>query len=378
MDFELTEEQSILKDTLRRYLQDQHDFEARGHTLRDPVCARALWDGLAEMGLTGAPFAEEVGGFGGGPVEAMIVQEALGEALVCAPWSETVILCGRLLEAIATPASFQLLADLVSGQARPALAHWEPQARNCLHHVATTATAESQGWRLDGGKALAIGAQDASHLLVTARTSGAVRDAAGISLFCLPIDAPGLDLAPVRMIDDRTACDVTLAGVLVPDTGLLGVRDAVAPALEQADEDLRAGLLAQGAGIARRMYEDTVEYTRQRHQFGQPLARFQALQHRLVDMLMQVEMAQSASHLAALSLTAPPAERRAAIEAATIVTHEALRFVGENAVQLHGAMGLTDELAVSHYFRRATALIQQLGSHDHAVSTYARTLKAAA
>lgn len=144
MDFELTEEQSILKDTLRRYLQDQHDFEARGHALRDPLRARPLWDGLAQMGLMGAPFAEEVGGFGGGPVEAMIVQEALGEALVCAPWSETVILCGRLLEAIATPASLQLLADLVSGQARPALAHWEPQARNGLHHVATTARPDNQ------------------------------------------------------------------------------------------------------------------------------------------------------------------------------------------------------------------------------------------
>lgn len=377
MDFDLGEEQSILKDTLRRYLKDHYGFEQRRRALRAEPDAQDLWPGLAELGLLGAPFALERGGYGGGAVEAMVVMEALGEALVCDAWNESVLLCGRLLEGIGTPSAAALLSGLIAGTHRLALAHWESGARRDLSAVSTRAVSEGEGWRLNGAKSLSIGAPHASHLLVTARTATAPRDEHGLSLFCVPANTPGLTLRPLRMIDDRACADIVFDEVQLPASALLGPPDQAFPALADAHEAYCAALCAEALGVLSRLYEDTVEYTAQRRQFGQPLSRFQVLQHRLVDMRIQLELACAASLHATLHLARPPAERRRALGAAAIVVVEALRFVGENAVQLHGAMGLTDELAVSHYFRRATVLIEQLGGRDHLLAEQAKALRAA-
>ncbi|MBH0112041.1 acyl-CoA dehydrogenase family protein [Novosphingobium sp. YJ-S2-02] len=373
MNFELSEEQSILKDTLERYLADHYDFDTRCRALRG--CAGpTLWPGLVEMGLTGAPFPLETGGHGGGPVEAMIVMEALGAALACEPWNEAIVLCGSLLAELGAQ---EHLAPLIEGSKRHALAHAE-SGSSCGHaNVGCTAMPTRDGWQLDGTKALSIGAGEADTLLVSARTDGSAGDEAGISLFALPRATVGVTLHPMRMIDDRACCDIELAAVRAPASALVGPAGMAYPALERAHEAWLAALCSEAVGVVGRLHQDTVAYTRQRRQFGQPLSNFQVIQHRLVDMLMQVELATSACHLATLSLDKPQPARRQALTAAALVTGEALRFVGESAVQLHGAMGLTDELAISHLFRRATAIIQQLGSIDQLSGACARALRAA-
>lgn len=379
MDFSLSEEQSILKDTVRRFLRESYSFEERNRHLRSGTGRDdGLWNNLAELGLVGAPFSEVLGGFGGGAVEAMIVMEALGEALVTEPWLESVLMCGRLLEAANTPASRDTLNHLIESGSRFALAHWEPNARHCLASVSTTAHPVSNGWRLDGFKGLCVGTSHASYLIVSARTDGGERDEHGISLFLVKPDTPGLAMHNLTMIDDRQCADITLEGVELPRDALLCSVDQGYAALLHAHEAATAGLCSEAVGIIRRMLDDTVEYTRQRRQFCQSLSQFQVIQHRLVDMFIEAELAASAAQLATLRLSAPAAEKARAISAAKIVVNDALRFVGQNAVQLHGAMGLTDELAISHYFRRATAIEQQLGSSDHHVARYASLTKPAA
>lgn len=366
MDFRLTDEQAMLRDTLARYLSEGDPLEARlKRRSRMPRSDAALWRALAvELGVAGAALPEDVGGSGGGAVETMIVMEALGEALADAPYLSGVVLgAGVLLQA----GDASLLPAIADGSMQVALAALEADSRHSWHAVATRARRDGDGWRITGEKAVVLGAPDADWLLVSARTAGATNDRAGVSLFRVArTEATRHDY---RLIDGSVAADVVLDDA---SATLIGREGAATAWLEAAGDAATAAICAEAAGLARRMLADTVEWTRQRRQFGQPLASFQVLQHRMVDMYMAAEQIQSAAYLATLNLDADAATRARAVSAAKAVVADALRFVAQNAVQLHGAMGMTDELAVGLYFKRATAIEHQFGGGDHHLARYGK------
>lgn len=366
MDFSLSDEQAMLRDSVTRYLGD-HPFDPKSR--RDGA---ALWRDLADrLGILGAALPKSAGGLGGGAVDTMIMMEALGEALVTAPYLETVVIAGGLLKRLPGNPAASLLAQIAKGEAHVALAAHEADSRHALQAVTTTAAADGNGWVLNGAKTVVVGAPAANQLLVTARTAGEPRDVNGISLFLIEAEAVGLTRHDYRLLDERPASDVTLVNVRVDGDALLGAEGGASPLLELVRDEAVAALCAEAAGVMKRMLADTLAYTRERKQFGQPLASFQALQHRMVDMYMAVEQAKSAAFLATLNLEADPATRVRAISAAKTTVSDGIRFVAQNAVQLHGAMGMTDELPVGHYFRRATVIEQQFGPADHHVKRYA-------
>ena len=372
MDLSLSDEQAMLRDTLTRYLAQHFAFDP--HRPRD---GKALWRALGQdLGVLGATLPAEAGGLGGGAVEAMVVADALGEALAPIPYIDGVVIAGSLLQAAGGERAAALLPQIADGSTRAVLAAGEADSRQALEAVTTKAEKSGNGCVLTGEKVVVAGAPDADWLLVTARTSGAPRDVRGVSLFLVPTDAAGVSRHDYRLIDGLPAADITLAGVSLPADALLGEEGAALPLLERARDAGIAALCAEAAGLARKMLGDTVAYTKERKQFGQPLASFQALQHRMVDMFIAAEQATSAAYLAALNVDAAANVRARAIAAAKATVADAIRFIGQNAVQLHGAMGMTDELAVGHYFRRATAIEQQFGAADHHLKRYAALMRA--
>jgi alkylation response protein AidB-like acyl-CoA dehydrogenase len=364
VDFDFTPEQDMLRETLARFLGDRYSFTQRQAMVRSPAgWVQTLWRGLAdEIGILGAGFDADHGGLGGGAVEHLVVMEELGRALSIEPYLETAVLGGALLrQAEATQAS-AWIGRIVAGEVRFAFAQLEPQARYDLQHVTTRAERDSDGWRLDGLKDAVRAAPFATHLLVTARTAGDERDRRGIATFIVVSDAPGLTRRDYPTVDGSRAADVRLQRT---PAELLGSAEDGFGALEAAVDEAVAALCAEGIGVMRRLLADTVEYTKQRRQFDAPIAANQVLQHRMVDMYMALEQAVSMTYLATLSLSRPAVERIRAVAAAKAFVSRAARFVGQSAIQLHGGMGMTDDLAVSHYFKRATTIESQFGSADH-------------
>ena len=371
MDLSLSDEQVMLRDTLTRYLAQSFAFDP--HRPRD---AGALWQALGrDLGVLGAALPVEAGGLGGGAVETMVIADALGEALAPLPYIETAVIAAGLLKRAGGERATALLPQLADGSVRAVLAAGEADSRQALEAVTTTAKKNADGWAINGEKVVVAGAPGAEWLLVTARTSGGPRDVRGVSLFLVPADAAGLSRHDYALIDGLPASDLTLSNVTVPTDALLGAEGGALPLLEQARDEGIAALCAEAAGLTRKLLADTVAYTKERRQFGQPLASFQALQHRMVDMFIAVEQATSAAYLAALHVEGPAEHRAREVAAAKATVADAVRFVGQNAVQLHGGMGMTDELAVGHYFRRATAIEQQFGAADHHAKRYAALMR---
>jgi alkylation response protein AidB-like acyl-CoA dehydrogenase len=369
MNFSLTEEQRLLTDSIARFLAERYNFEERRRLLaRSSGFDASAWQAFAtSLGLLGATLPEDVGG----PVETMLIMEALGRALVVEPYLETVVIGGGLLKRVPGERALELLSRIVLGQARLAFAAAEVGARYVLHDVSTTARREGDGWVIEGRKPVVAAAPTATHLLVTARTSAGRRDAQGVSLFLVERDTPGLTTRSYRLIDDRPAADLVFEGVRVDSDALLGGLDAAMPLIELVVDEATAALCSEAVGGMRQMLHDTVEYTKQRRQFGQPLASFQVLQHRMVDMYMALEQAVSAVYLATLQLDADATTRRKAVSAAKVTIGRSARMIGQNAVQLHGGMGMTDELAIGHYFKRATVIEHEFGNVDFHLARYA-------
>jgi alkylation response protein AidB-like acyl-CoA dehydrogenase len=364
MDFNLTSEQEMLRETLARYFDDTYGFAQRQAMVRSGEGWRPdVWRGLAEeLGVLGAPFDLECGGLGGGAVENMIVMEEIGRALVIEPYLETVVVGGRLLRGWDAPLQREWIARIIAGEVRFALAQLEPASRFELAHVTTRVEKSAAGWRLHGIKDNVRGAPFATHLIVTARSSGAPRDRPGIGTFLVAKDAPGVTVRAYPTVDGSRAGDVHFDAVAATP---IGDPEAGYGALEAAIDAGIAALCAEGVGVMRRLLSDTVAYTKQRRQFDAPIAANQVLQHRMVDMHMAVEQAVSMTCLATLSLGRPDSERARAVAAAKVFVAKAARFVGQSAIQLHGGMGMTNELAVSHYFKRATTIESQFGTADH-------------
>ncbi len=368
MHFSLTQEQQLLSDTVQRFLSKEYGFEARLAIVRSPEgWSREVWGKLAEMGLLGLQIPEAHGGMGPAPVETLLTLSAMGRALVVEPYLSSAVMATALVCELGAPAQkAALLPALAMGEKIAVTAHGEEGARHDLERVATTAARRPEGWVLRGRKAVVLHAAAADLLLVSARTSGATDDPAGISLFAVPRDAPGVAITSYPTMDGQRAAEVVLSDVSVPEDALLGAVGRAYEGLSSAFDLGVAGLCAEATGALQATLEQTIEYTKTRKQFGVPLARFQALQHRMADMLVHVEQARSMAYLASLRAADPdPRERRRVVSAAKVIVGQACRFVGQQAVQLHGGMGVSDEVPISHLFRRLTTIELSLGDTDH-------------
>ena len=375
MDFELSDEQRLLKDSVERLFASRYDFEARKKYLAEPKgWSEALWRHYAELGLLGLPFAEEHGGIGGGPVETMIVMETAGRALAAEPYLATVVLGGGFVRLGASDtAKAELLPKVAAGEALLAFAHAERQARYDLADVAATARKDGAGYVLDGAKSLVLHGDVADRLIVSARLSGGQRERNGIGLFLVDADAQGVSRRGYPTVDGLRAAEVTLAGVRVAADAVLGEPGNAFPLIERVVDTAIAALTAEAVGAMAAMNEITVDYLKTRKQFGVPIGNFQVLQHRASEMLIALEQARSMAMLATMMADEPnAAERRKAVSAAKVQIGRSGRFIGQQAVQLHGGIGMTMEYKVGHYFKRVTMIDTLFGDADHHLAALAR------
>ncbi|WP_225010338.1 acyl-CoA dehydrogenase family protein [Novosphingobium percolationis] len=369
MDLSFTETQDMLRDTLARFLADTYDFETRKKMLtrpegRDP----GIWKALAtDLGILSAPFAEEHGGMGGGAIENMIVMEELGKVIAIEPYLQTAVIGGNALKYAGGAHAEALIPQIIGGDAIFAFAYAEPKGRYDLARIETTARKDGAGYVLNGHKAVVYAAPWATHLLVTARTGGSGADRDGVELFLVDAKAAGVTRRDYPTVDGFMASEVYFENVAVGGDALLpGGLDLI----ERLVDDATMAVCAEGLGAGRRHHELTLAYTKERKQFGQPIGKFQALQFRLADMMVEVEQIESMVLMGTLKLDLPAAERKAAVSLAKAKVARSLRFIGQNATQTHGGIGITMELAAAHYFKRTTMIEGQFGSADHHLGRY--------
>lgn len=368
MDFRLTEEQWLLKDTLSRLIAELYPFERRKrYQSEKDGWSRTTWARLADLGILGVLLPERYGGTGGGPIEAMIIMNAFGRCLLLEPFFATVVLGGNLLRLGASDSQKSLLLPrLANGKLLLAFAHMERHSRHDLANVGATAKQDGPDWILNGEKCVVLHGDVADKLLVSARSGGEDQyDKDGISLFLVDAYAPGVNRKGYRTQDGLRAASVSLTDVLVSSEALIGNAGAAFTLIEDVAHQAIAAICAEMVGAMEEMQEQTIEYLKTRVQFGAPLSKFQVLQHRAVDMLMALEQARSMTMFATMMLSEKNlAERRRAMSAAKIQLGRSSRFVGQQAIQLHGGMGMTMDCKVGHYFKRTTMLDLQFGSAD--------------
>ena len=368
MDFDLSEEQRLLQESVGKLIADEYDFEKRKAYAKEPAgYSPARWAQFAELGLLGVPFPESLGGSGGSAVETMIVMEAFGRGLVLEPYLATVVLAGGILRRAGSAGQQrELIPSVIAGKLRLALAHGERQARYDLADVATSARSAGESWVLSGRKAVVIHGDSADRLIVSARTAGDQRDKVGISLFLVDAKAPGLTVQGYPTVDGLRAAEIQLENVKVGPDALIGERDRGLAIVEQAVDAGIAALAAEAVGAMTAMHEITVDYLKTRKQFGVAIGSFQALQHRAVDMLVSLEQARSMAYLATMMAEEPDtAERRRAISAAKVQIGRSARFVGQQSIQLHGGIGMTMEYKIGHYFKRVSMIDTLFGDAEH-------------
>ena len=374
MDFEYSDEQRLLSETLRKFLSTGYSFDARSKIVASPAgVSEDVWAALAEMGILSVPFDAEHGGFGGTTVDMMVVMEALGEALVAEPYLATVGLGGRFVaRGGSAEQQARILPALIQGKLKMAFAQTELGARWDRHRVSTRATKSGDGWVLEGDKRAVLHGGCADLLVVSARTAGAPDDARGISLFLVERNAPGVAVTDYRGLDNLRVADVRLSNVRVGVDVLLGAEGEGFGLIDEVVDYVTALLCAEAVGAIKYAHDATLEYLKTRRQFGVPIGSFQALQHRMVDILISYEQARSIACLACVKVdTADAAERRRVVSAAKIKIADAARHVSQEAVQLHGGMGMTEELKISHTFRRLTMIAQAFGDADHHLARFA-------
>ena len=375
MNFDYNEEQQLLAESIKRFVAKDYDFEAREKIIASHHgYSRDVWATFAEIGLLGLPFAPDFGGFGGGAVDMMSVMEAIGDALVVEPYLSTVGLGAQFVARAGTPAQQErILPAVVAGQLKLAFAQTEQGARYNLAHVSVRATKRNGDYGIDGDKCVVNDGPCADMLVVSARTAGGDTDANGISLFLVDTNAPGVALRSYRTLDGRRAADISFKGVTVPADALIGTEGEALASIEHVTDYAIALLCAEATGAIKYANDATLEYLKTRRQFGVALGTFQALQHRMVDMVISYEQAKSMASLACASVDSghDPAERKRMVSAAKIKIADACRHVSQEAIQLHGGMGMSDELKVSHTFRRLTMIAQQFGDAEHHLERFA-------
>ena len=370
MDFQHTEDRRMLADTLNRFIAEQYGFNTRDTIARSTQGFSAdMWQRFAELGVIGALFDEADGGFGGAGFDVAVVFEALGRGLVVEPFLDTLIV-GRALAHAGSEAQRARIASFIDGSQIAALAHDEPGSHYEDARVATRAETSGDGWVLQGAKGVVRHAEHADVLLVSARTSGDAFAEAGISLFLVPSDAAGVSLRGYRKIDGGRAAEVALDNVKVHADALVGAQGSGFATLEHARGYGIVALASEAVGAMEIARDFTLEYLRTRKQFGLPIGSFQALQHRMADVLLEIEQARSAVINAAAAIDAPRAQRERALSAAKYTIGRIGARVAEEAIQLHGGIGMTWELPLAHYAKRLVMIDHQLGDEDHHLARY--------
>ena len=362
MDFDFSDDQEMLRDTVRKWVEKDYDFERRRAIVKAGGFSREAWKGMADLGLTGLAVPEAHGGMGFGAVDAMVVMEELGRGLVLEPFAAVSLVATNLLGAGRSPSAALWLEGIAQGKELVVLAHEERRSRYRLAHVETRAEHKAGTWQLSGTKTVVPGGGHAGAFIVSARVSGGVDDPAGVGLFVVSRGEPGVEVRPYPTQDGASAAELVLSGA--SGIELVPAGEAIA-ALERAVDIGIAAVSAEAVGAMDRLVALTVEYMNTRKLFGVPITTFQALRHRMADVKMQLELARSMSYFATLKLGEPAAARRRALSQAKVQLGQSMRFVGQQCIQLHGGIGVTDECAASHYFKRLTMLELAFGDTLH-------------
>lgn len=380
MDFSLNDEQKLIQESIDKFIQNDYSFESRQKILaEDTGYSEDNWNTFAELGWLALLFSEDDGGFGGSAVDLTVIMEAFGKGLVLEPFWSTIILAGNLLSQLGSDEQKQtIIPAIIEGKLKLAFAHSEPQSRFNLSDVTTHAKTDGEQFILNGHKSVVMHASTADKIIVSARTSGTQQSEQGISLFLVDANTPGITIQSYPTVDGLSAAEVILENVEVKQNQLLGQQDQAFSAIEQTTDHAILALGAEAVGAMETLYKATVEYCKTRVQFGQPIGKFQVLQHRMVDMFMEYEQSKSLMFMAAITMENPDETATAKAKAASAFKAQigkAGRFIGQEAVQLHGGMGMTEELNVGHYFKRLTVIDTLLGNTDYHLARFTELTK---
>ena len=372
MDFTFNEEQTLIQGQVEQFIQRDYNWESRQSLiLTDSGYSLDNWNTFAELGWLGISLSDDSGGFGGSSIDTMILMEEFGKGLVLEPFLETVVMCAELIDkAGSSEQKKDVLTGVVEGRIQLALAYAEPQSRFNLADVMTEAKLESDNFILNGFKSVVMNGPNANKFIISARTSGGQREESGISLFLVDTEVSGLSLRDYQTVDNRRASELTLESVVIPRSCLIGELDEGFMVLDAAIDRSILAISAEAVGAMEVLYKTTVEYTKTREQFGTPIGKFQVLQHRMVDMFMEYEQCKSLLYMATMKHDEDSADAKKAISGLKYQIGNASKFIGQQSVQLHGGMGVTDELNVGHYFKRLTTIGTIFGNSDYHLKKY--------
>ena len=372
MDFSFSDEQNLIQRQVEQFIQRDYDWEKRQSLVSSEVgFSEENWKTFAELGWLGISLSEESGGFGGNAIETMIVMEEFGKGLVVEPFLETIVLGATLVDLAATSEQKkEILLPVISGDLQLALAFTEPQSRFNLFDITSEAKTLGKNFILNGFKSVVMNGPAANKFIVTTRTSGNQRDSKGVTLFIVDSDSQGLTLRNYKTVDGRRASELTLEQVKVPTNSMLGSINNQSNSLEEAVDVATLALCAEAVGIMEVLYKSTVEYAKTREQFGQPIGKFQVLQHRMVDMFMEYEQSKSLLYMSTMKQAEKSADAKKSISGLKYQIGKAGKFIGQQAIQIHGGMGVTDELNIGHFFKRLTTIGTIFGNSDFHLKRY--------
>lgn len=367
MNFELSDEQKMIQQSVERFVQDNYDLNTRISLSSDNLgYSNDYWKSMAELGWLGLPFDESDGGFGGNQIDVLVIMEQFGKGLVLEPYLASVVMGGGALKKGGTESlKKEILPGLVDGTKQLSFAYAEQQSRFDLEDVITSARKEKDTFILNGQKSMVQNAETADHIVIAARTSGGQIDENGITLFLVDASSEGLSMDNFPTVDGLRASEITLKNVSVNANRVVGNVDEGFEILQSVANDAILALSAEAVGAMEVLYKDTVEYTQQREQFDHPMSEFQVLQHRMVDMFMEYEQCKSMLYRATMESVQDPKAAQKTIHGLKHLIGKSGLFVGENAVQLHGGMGVTEELRIGHFFKRLLVIDSMFGNADH-------------
>ena len=366
MHFELTEEQTLLENMVTAFVRDDYNWETREKIVKtEEGWKPENWSKFAELGLLSVPFSEDHGGLGGTAVDSMVVMEQFGKGLVVEPFMPSILLSGNLISKLANESQAnEIIPKIIEGESRYVFAYAEPQSRFDLSDVKTSATKDGDEYTLNGFKSVVFGASMATHIIIAARTSGDQRSEDGITLFLADIKSNGITLQTYPTIDEYRASEVVIENLKISSDMVLGEVDKVYSVVEEVIDLATIAACSEAIGVLQVLKDSTIDYCKQRKQFGQPISKNQAIQHKLVDMMIEYEQAKSILYAAVTADLSNADERKKAVSGAKARIGQSIKFVGESAIQLHGGMGMVDEYMISHYFKRATMLGVLFGNVD--------------
>ena len=372
MDFTFNEEQTLIQDQVDQFVQKEYDWETRQSLSNSDLgFGESNWQKFAELGWLGISVSEDSGGFGGSAIESMLIMEAFGKGLVVEPFLETMIMAGSLIDDHGSDEQkSSILEPAISGEMHLALAYAEPQSRFNLSDVVTEAKSEGENYILNGYKSVVMNGPSANKIIISARTSSSQLDENGITLFIVDSDSKGLSKTNYKTVDGRRASDLTIEDVSVSKDNIIGNLDSGFKILDSAIDKAILAISAEAVGAMEVLYKTTVEYTKTREQFGTQIGKFQVLQHRMVDMFMEYEQCKSLLYMATMKYEEGAPDAKKAISGLKYQVGKAGKFIGQQAVQLHGGMGVTDELNVGHYFKRLTTVGTIFGNTDYHLKKY--------